>query len=797
MLRPPVTPKKRTPAVPEQPEIPDAWLEALNNSKPVVAPANAGTVSPYKYTSVRQADDDIMRKYFEKYPLAKKYMEQNNGQMSTKPESLVDGKRYGVYDAGKWGGAYDKLVGTNRILDFAIGDPIRSLFKHTLSGKNADTTFNPNSGASWDQRLGAFTEDALNIANLIPAAGAVDDAVRSGVPVFKNWLTSLAEKRAAAKLEKAALDFGPSIAPGIESSARLQTAAKAEKELADQMIEKQMDMKWNLLGNKPTEAMGPNGEDLIRIWHSNPQGDRLPGELLPMDKAARLPGRRGTGATQLLSGGPYGTRDYGMSRTYLTDVKGILQDDMPSNLPSFMTEYLVDVPANNPYTRQYAADILGQDSKLVDKAFDEIRDLQVRDLMDSVYSIDDPVNRSMFNPKVNIDKMLVNADGSPKTIRQLLDGAATPEQARFILDNFNRPIRSGSAEQASLDYFGTKFSDFDGIKASQISKEKFKHPIILNGRDQFGTPRYSDVSFTKPGEPLYLSGAHSKYSNKTFSKEYYEKLDKLAADFAADNPNLDNPYDYFKKQIDSLHRPNFQAAIKNPGGMNYWDLPVTRTAAGQIDTVGGLKALDALNFTEDTSKAIADNMIEFLRTKHPNVNANAFGKLIQKARNLHLQPDSATAELSRVVRDFGMELDDVLGRGDPHFLAYSDELTGKEEFYQFLNDAGYDVIPHTGGQMLGGAQHEAFNFLSPEKLPPANYIGGNSIADIRSLANAMQRQKAIQWREVAHNPLLDLPYAKQIAQQDAVNFRNKAKVAGLAGIKSMLVGSANNAARNR
>jgi hypothetical protein len=481
----------------------------------------------------------------------------------------------------------------------------------------------------------------------------------------------------------------------------------------------------------------------------------------------------------------------------MTDVKGILQEDMPSNLPNFMTEYLVDVPANNAFTRQYAIESLGEDPKLVNRIFDEIQELQVRDLMNSVYSIDDPVNRSMLNPKINIDKMLVNADGSPKTIRQLLDDAATPEQARFILDSFNRPIRSGSAQQAGLNY-NSKFSDFDGMTASEISKEKFKHPIILSGRDQFGAPRYSNVSFTKPGEPLYLSGSHSKYSNKEFSKEYFEELDKLAADFAASNPNLNNPYDYFKKQIDSLKRPNFQAVTKNTGGMNYWDLPVTRTAAGQIDTVGGLKALDALNFTEDTSKALADNMIKFLRTKYPNVNANSFGKIIQNVRNLYLQPNSATAELSRLIKEFGMDLDNVLGSGRN---AYSDELTAKEEFYQFLNDEGYDVIPHTGGQMLGGAQHHAFNFLSPEKLPPANYIGGNPIADISSLANAMQRQKAIQWREVNHNPLLDIPYAQQIEEMRLAELMNKAKnkarLAGTAGIQSMLVGSANNTARNR
>jgi hypothetical protein len=762
MLRPPVAPKKRT--LQDPPEIvTPAWLEALTNRKVAATPQAPARPNP------------------------------GMGQM-------VDGGRYGTYDSNKWGGLYGKLVDVAKVGDFLIRDPAKSVFR-TLKGENANTTFNPNSGANLTERIGAFGEDALNIASIVPAMGAADDFVRAVNPKIKNFASQLSAKR------KPQESFGPITSNWVESTPRLKAALQKEDELANKIMEEQLDMQYRGAGQVPPEANQLQGDDadLIRIWHTNPQGAQLPEKLLPMAEAARMAGRReGSGANQLLSGGPYGTRAYGISRKYMDDVKDVIQEDMPSNLPNFMTEYLLDVPANNPATRAYAQNLIGGEPRFVNGILDEIRRLQTNDFMESVYSVDDFVDTSMFNPKSASSKlgpMLVKEDGSPKTVRELLDQARTPEEARMFLNDFNRPVRAGSREQGGVNIFDVKsrFDDYAGRQASQVSRETFKHPVIFDGRDQYGVPKFTNRSFTKPGQPLYLQGSFSKYTNQPFSENYYKQIDELAAKYAAENPYVNNPYSFFKDNTAfPLRMPNFQAVTKNPGGMNYWDLPVTRTQSGQIDTVGGLKALDALNFTEETSNALADNMIKFLRDKYPNVNSNSLGQLIQNARNLHLNPDSATPELSRLLRDFGSQLDNILGTGR---TAYGDQLTGKEEFYQFLADEGYGVIPHTGGQTLGGETHQAFNFLKPEELPSANYLGGNPIANVSSLANAMQRQKAIQWREVNHNPLLDVPYAQQIEEMRLAELMNKAKnkarLAGTAGIQSMLVGSANNTARNR
>jgi hypothetical protein len=760
MLRPPVVPKKRT--LQDPPEIvTPAWLEALTNRKVAATPQAPARPNP------------------------------GMGQM-------VDGGRYGTYNSNKWGGLYGKLVDVAKVGDFLIRDPAESLFR-TLKGENANTTFNPNSGASLTERIGAFGEDALNVASIVPAMGAADDFVRAVNPKITNFASQLFAKR------KPQSDFAPITQNWVPSTPRLKEALVKEQQLSNEIMKKQMDMQYRGTGQLPPEATELTGEDLIRIWHTNPQGSKLPGELLPMEQAARLPGRRGTGATQLLSGGPYGTRSYGISNRYMDDVKDILEADMPSNLPNFMTDYLLDVPANNPALREYATNLVGGNKSNLDRVLAEIRQLQTDDLMNSVYSIDDPVDLSMFDPKTRTAKLglrMVNEDGSAKTIRQLLDEARTPTEARMYLNDFNRPVRAGARESGGVNIMDsqtpTRFSDFDGMQAAQISKETFKHPIIFEGLDENGLPRYSKVSFTKPGQPTYLRGSFSKYTNRPFSKEYFEEIDRLSAKFEAENPYVSNPYAIYKEEANfALKHPNFRAVTKNPGGMNYWDLPVTRTPSGQIDTVGGLKALDALNFTQETSEAIANSMVNFLSTKYPNININSYAPLIDAAERLHLNPDSATPEFSRLIRQFGMKLDSDLASSAN---AHSEELTSLENFYQFLADEGYGVIPHTGGQTLGGETHQAFNFLKPEQLPASQYVGGDPIADVSSLANAMQRQKAIQWREANHNPLLDVPYAQQIEEMRLAELMNKAKnkarLAGTAGIQSMLVGSANNMGRN-
>jgi hypothetical protein len=130
MLRPPVTPKKRT--FQDAPEIvTPAWLEALTNRTTAATPQAPSRPNP------------------------------GTGEM-------VDGGKYGTYDSNKWGGLYGLAVDAAKVGDFLVGNPAKSMWR-TLKGENANTAFNPNSGASITQRLGAFGEDAMNVASVFPA----------------------------------------------------------------------------------------------------------------------------------------------------------------------------------------------------------------------------------------------------------------------------------------------------------------------------------------------------------------------------------------------------------------------------------------------------------------------------------------------------------------------------------------------------------------------------------------------------------------------------------------------------
>jgi hypothetical protein len=196
MLRPPVTPKKRTPPVPEQPEIPAAWLEALNNSGTTVAPANAGTVSPRKqFTNIRQAEQAI-----------------DSRQQAEANYNAYYDERVPV----RYGDVYSRSAKALAGVGFRHGIqyPIESL-NRTLTFQNAPTYLNPFNGASTSKRLGALGEDTLNLAGIIPGVRAVAQGApeaAAGFRTAKNQLaTRMGQKFAAptANLDNYLLHGGP------------------------------------------------------------------------------------------------------------------------------------------------------------------------------------------------------------------------------------------------------------------------------------------------------------------------------------------------------------------------------------------------------------------------------------------------------------------------------------------------------------------------------------------------------------------------------------------------------------
>jgi len=74
-----------------------------------------------------------------------------------------------------------------KLFNVGVMDPLRS-YGRTLSGQNAKTWANPFNGAGWKQRLGAFGEDALNVASVYPGVRAGATALkgmRSGAPALR------------------------------------------------------------------------------------------------------------------------------------------------------------------------------------------------------------------------------------------------------------------------------------------------------------------------------------------------------------------------------------------------------------------------------------------------------------------------------------------------------------------------------------------------------------------------------------------------------------------------------------
>ena len=71
-----------------------------------------------------------------------------------------------------------------KLFDVGVMDPIRSMGR-TVTGKNAAVYANPFNGAGWKQRLGAFGEDALNVASVYPGVRAGANALKETRPALR------------------------------------------------------------------------------------------------------------------------------------------------------------------------------------------------------------------------------------------------------------------------------------------------------------------------------------------------------------------------------------------------------------------------------------------------------------------------------------------------------------------------------------------------------------------------------------------------------------------------------------
>jgi hypothetical protein len=788
MLRPPVVPKKRT--LQDPPEIvTPAWLEALTNRKVAATPQAPARPNP------------------------------GMGRM-------VDGGRYGTYNSNKWGGLYGTLVDVARVGDFLIRDPAESLWR-TAKGENVNTAFNPNSGASLTERIGAFGEDALNIASAIPAMGAVDDLARAAGPAVKNFQTSLAAKRAArAEAAKAAqgwtslrmqpYEYAP---PRLEAIRREIGEAGADLSMAqqDSFVRPGNTVSYTRSVDRP-EWKQNLPEGVKRFWHTNQQGGRLPEKLASMLEASRMPGRRGSGATQAFSGGPYATDSGKMSLTYFDDVlEAIAKNSYPS---SVMPENFVDqlFPGYGIYDQAFTSPSNLPSGMSYSDIGREIRELQLNDFKNQYVGLNARANSIPFNS----NSPYYGQDFGNMTVKELLDSVDTPEEARAIIQDSLRPIVFKRDPESAVNRLNQKLGDkqystsYDKKEAMLNEEITFRHPVVKGPQ---GT--YTKNAVVDPYSGLYLSGDNLIPETMPFSQGYFNQLDNLAAQYKVqkinehrdmlrrfgrtpdeieqaftpdffDSIDKDNPYLYVKNQgLD----PKFQMGTTNVGGQNYWDLPITQNADGSIEFVGDLKAIDIRTSggSKETFENLANEWKDFIYQNYPGLaNDQAVNNLLAQLKDLY-KSSSKTKGYFHVQNDLtGLINQEAMNLRGTAFHPDND-LMPKEEFYDFLANRGYGVIPHTGGEIMSGdVQHLAMNFLKPEALPSSEYVAGAGTAFSDPLAR-LARARAMQTR-----------YAKSNSTgREFGDFLNKqklteaAKQARLAGIQSMLVGSANNTARNR
>lgn len=605
--------------------------------------------------------------------------------------------------------------------DFLIKTPLQSI-NRTASGQNLQTLVDPKSTAT--QRINAVGEDALNVLSFIPAfraGGAVDDVVRysdEGMAAAKQAYTNFRNRKTPPIPE---FKLSPIQSERVRRIVNVQNADK--QQLSDLMM--------SMTGTKPYrkewfESIDPGK---IRLWHTNRQGLPLPPKLSPMSEVARDPVRRGTGATQAFSQGLYNTNAGDMSLTYLDQLPTETMEAFPGSIiPDNMLDRFLNVPASR-VDDMYGASKYPQIQQLIQK-------MQVDDFRNQMVGLDDLANNIPWTK----NSRYKNVDFGNKTIRQVLEEADSQEAAMDIINDSLRPI-----------VYKPK---------SGVERVSFKYPIIKD----------VDANLTKsavvsPDTGMYLYGNHSFGQQMPFSDDFYAQIRPMAEEFSAKelakmkskgygeeyiqeamrDMYVNNPFE--RVLANEWYNPNFTVHRQRVGGQNYWDLDVERGPLGDIQKLGGLKAIDINSANPETFNELANNIREFVRTSYPQHSQSpALNDIINQIKNL-----SSAERRTRDFYDLQNRLDNLLGgfEAGQRTSLMGPELTPKEQMWQYLADKGYGVLPHTGGQITNAAEtHLATNILKPELMPPSIYVP-DEMRRVEDILNKISRSNAMQYRATA------------------------------------------------
>jgi hypothetical protein len=685
----------------------------------------------------------------------------------------------------------DQEEAAKRAFNFMVTEPIKSMGR-TISGQNARTALDPRGGFRPLSRLFAVGEDAINIATAIPA-------IRG------------AKYLATAPLKAFARDAGETGAREAgETITRYGLAERRASQIDDEIKSEYARLKARQ--NSKTPMTRPEwDEDIpegtVRFFHTNPSGSRLPYPLLSTEDASRIQQRRGgSGATNIYSGGLYGTRAGDVSASYGDDVMSsavggasipdfMMQgDDFLDQPPTVSGGWDDTDPLGNPMgmnTREtneyikklrmdaYRRNMLSPDQPLAESmrmhsmgSLESALGLNNEDAVIALMSIPETgLSERARNELRNLKRMYEVTRGRIKTSPQTANQqAASNFLAGEEFDRMSAPLARSAAQFAGNLPISTVLnilpeknvrSFLNGLGVPIVFRPQspqrfnFAYPIVRSGED------FVKTGIAGPNNPLYVYGNEATRGGARIARdiEYSSQISDLEKAWTeARQGYLGNKYND-PSQIDDLiginpysnailDRPKFQPRFRNQlPGQNYFDLPYEGNL-DRITSVGGMPSFDLRSLTQEQADFLADKMLEWATRTNPYLADDpSVSKIIENIRSVPNSP-SSTSDFYRyqnqLLSKFPESGIESASRGA--VPGWEGGFEPKENLWNFLRDAGVSNVPHHGGMLTGSPRkHTSIVFNNPELLPPANYIEPTT-QKMNDLLSELARQQAIMHR---------------------------------------------------
>jgi hypothetical protein len=702
------------------------------------------------------------------------------------------------------------------LLDLAyrhgIKYPAESM-QRTVTGTNAASYLDPRGGLRAGERLAGIGEDVLNIASIVPFA-------RAGVAALEAPLMARAMTRGIAQGEAADLALRQqwkayddalagyraresawrSSPEGMAAEAKFKAAHEARhgnkgpfpprppvmyteevspkrpaqprpvnrpsrSELYD-LAKQQRDAAYEnldlpVLSSRMPEPPPPSDhENTVRVWHTSPQGQRLPSSLNPISAYANdgtfFAERRGSPQGNLLSSGLYTTESQAISGSYGQPTR-VTHGTGYEKFGSYIPE-----PDPGKLTLFEEAQMRAR-RRDINSPISSFEELRINNSGDSNLlrrgRFARPTSVTFSPPSIPEAEIIDEADldisrwnfggknPSEITIKDLLNAAPNEQAARAVVMALSDPVVSTQGRTTLKYPLWRQPGTADPTRFAMTSKDV---PGYLIENQPF-LPHDYDLKGSR--SELYVRGEDGVV--RTFIPERY-------------SPGRSNntPPGLFDRGTPS-GRP---VITELPPGQNYFDLPITRNPDGSIATVGGMKAYDiGGTYSPERAAEISDSTRRFLQSLSQN------GQIYGSNAGLPLNAPNGIDGIAAMLSAQPLSKQEAL-RNWRTVQAVIDRMTpsGKQKWYQWLrDDLGIEVLPHPGGVTTGDTYHQAYVFNSPEKLPSSQYVVPDAIDADQIYAQRMNDYTNALVKMDRYRPRASVPY-RLPPSRPAADFLNQA-----------------------